>query len=63
MTDEQRSQLIKLAGEMVRCENMPPYFVSDWDLPRTTPLKAKREINTVSQMAHTHSAKFGRNDS
>lgn len=38
MTDEQRSALIKIAGELVRCEHMPPYFVADWELPKSTPL-------------------------
>jgi len=52
MSPEQRSALIKLAGEMVRCKDMPPYFVSDWDLPKTTPVKVRREINAVSKIAH-----------
>lgn len=53
MTDEQRSALIKIAGELVRCEDMPPYFVADWELPKSTPTGARRKIREASQAAHT----------
>ena len=52
MTDEERSKLIRLASEMVLCKDMPPHCVADWDLPKTTPAKARREIDSVSQIAH-----------
>ena len=54
MTDEQRSALIKIAGELVRCEHMPPYFVADWELPKSTPIGARRKIREASQLAHAN---------
>jgi len=33
-----------MAAEMVCGKGMPTEFVSDWDLPKTTPITAKREI-------------------
>jgi len=53
MTDEQRSALMKLAAEMVLCNNMPPEHSSDWLLPKTTPVTARREITAVSRVAHS----------
>ena len=52
MTDEERSKLTKVAAEMVRGNGMPPYCFGDWDLPKSTPAKARREIDAVSQIAH-----------
>ena len=52
MTDEERSKLIKLASEMVLCQNMPPHCIGDWDMPAPKSEKACREIARVSQAAH-----------
>jgi hypothetical protein len=32
---------------------MPPYFVADWELPKSTPTGARRKIREASQTAHT----------
>jgi hypothetical protein len=48
LSDDHKSRLNKLAAEMVRGEGMPREFVEDWDLPKTTPVKAKREIHAAS---------------
>lgn len=60
MTDEQKTLLIKLAGEMVLCKDMPPYFDSDWDLPKSTPQRARREIAAMSQIAHSQCLEWAR---
>jgi hypothetical protein len=52
MTDEERSKLIKLAGEMVLCRNMPPHCIGDWDMPAPKSRKACRAITEVSEAAH-----------
>lgn len=52
MNEEQRSQLIKLAGEMVRSKGMPSPYVEDWDLPKSTPVKARRQIQEAARMAN-----------
>ena len=51
MTDEQKTKLKKLAAEMAQCVGMPPLAVGDWDLPKTTPAKALREIAKASELA------------
>ena len=49
MTDDERqSILIKLAAEIVRGEGMPPEWVGDWDIPKTTPRSARREIQRAT---------------
>jgi len=60
VTEEQRSQLLKLAAEMVRCEGMPPYFAGDWDLPKTTPVTARRKISEKSQISHAQCKNWSR---
>ena len=59
MTDEQKSVLIKLAAEMVRGESMPHEFVEDWDLPKTTPARARKEIALSSSLAHWQCREWG----
>lgn len=51
MDDKTKSLLITLAAEMVRGVNMPLEFVEDWNLPKSTPMKARREISAASQIA------------
>ena len=51
MTGEQKTKLKKLAAEMTQCVSMPPLAVGDWDLPKTTPTKALREIAKASEAA------------
>jgi hypothetical protein len=51
MTEAQKTALKKLAAEIAQCVGMPPLAVGDWDLPKTTPAKALREIATVSELA------------
>ena len=52
VTEEQRSELMKLASEMVLCQNMPPHCIGDWDIPAPKSAKACREIARVSQASH-----------
>jgi hypothetical protein len=52
MTEEERSKLMKLASEMVLCQNMPPHCIGDWDMPAPKSAKACREITRVSQASH-----------
>ena len=52
MTDEERSELKKLAAEMVLCRNMPPNYIGDWDMPSPKSRKACREITRVSEVAN-----------
>jgi hypothetical protein len=49
--DELRSELLKLAAACIRGDMMPPEFVDDWDLPRSTPIRARNEIK--KHMAQT----------
>lgn len=51
MTDEQRSQLIKLAGEMLRGQGMPLPEVEDWGLPTGTSRKTRRKIQEAATAA------------
>ena len=46
------SALIRLAAQMARKEGMPPVFIEDWQLPKTTPVKTQRMINEKSCKAH-----------
>jgi hypothetical protein len=52
MTEEERSKLMKLASEMVLCQNMPPHCIGDWDMPAPKSAKACREITRVSLASH-----------
>jgi len=45
MTESEKSKLIQLAAEMVHGKGMPPEFVVDWNLPKTTPITTRREIH------------------
>jgi hypothetical protein len=42
--EEIKSELIKLAAECFRMDRMPPLFVTDWKLPKSTPKRARDEI-------------------
>jgi hypothetical protein len=58
--EQKKSRLIKLASEMVLCRGMPPEFVTDWDLPKTTPVTAKREILRATKEAHDKCREWSR---
>jgi hypothetical protein len=60
VTDEERSKLTKVAAEMVLGNGMPPYSFGGWDLPKTTTVKARREIDSVSQIAHAQCREWAR---
>ena len=61
MNDEQtKSRLIQLAAEMVHGKGMPPEFVTDWELPKTTPVTAKREILRATKEARDKCREWSR---
>jgi len=39
-----RSEIIKIAAEMLHHPALPSSFIEDWDLPKSTPLKTCRKI-------------------
>ncbi len=51
MNESQKSQLIKLAAEMALGKDMPPEFIEDWSLPKSTSQRTKREILIASMIA------------
>ena len=44
MNDKQRSALLHIAAQMFMGDGLPPEFVADWGLPKTTPVTARRQI-------------------
>ena len=60
MNESQISQLIKLAGEMVLGKAMPSEFASDWDLPKSTPRRARRKIEASAAAAHYQCREWSR---
>ena len=46
-----KSELIRLAAEMARCQNMPSPITDDWDLPKTTPKTAFHKIEAAGCLA------------
>ena len=46
-----KSELIRLAAEMLRGKNMPSMFADDWKLPASTPTKVIRTIEKVGETA------------
>jgi ribosomal protein S27AE len=46
-----KAELIKLAAEMAMCQCMPSTNIEDWDLPKTTPVAAKRKIEASACLA------------
>ena len=49
--DDGRTELLKLAGEMVAGVGMPSTFLEDWKLPKTTPRRACRQIRDAADKA------------
>lgn len=58
MTEQQKSLLIELAAEMVRCQHMPSEFVEDWDIPKSTPMKTRRAIQASTSIARSQSVQW-----
>ena len=60
MTNEQiKSELIKLAAEMVRCRCMPSEFIDDWQIPKSTPITTRRMIVRTTMAARDQSVEWG----
>lgn len=60
MTPNQRSALLALAAEMIRCQGLPPEFVIDWNLPETTPIKTRRIIHEYMQDTHRQAIRWAK---
>tara|TARA_R110000868_G_scaffold368788_1_gene631923 strand:- start:337 stop:567 length:231 start_codon:yes stop_codon:yes gene_type:complete len=60
ITDEQKSDLLRLAAEMIRGDGMPFEFVDDWNLPESTTTKVRREIAFSSSRARRKAHAWGR---
>lgn len=45
MTPQQRSALLRVATQMFAGDGLPPEFVCDWELPKSTPVTALRQIH------------------
>jgi hypothetical protein len=58
--DEIKSELIKLAAECFRADLMPPLFVTDWDLPKSTPKRARDEIQGHMAQVRLTASGWGR---
>ena len=48
---QHRSELLKLAAEMVIGRGMPSPYSEDWHLPKTVPKKVMRQIRTAAEQA------------
>lgn len=57
--EQARSLLIKVAAEMFRGEGMPPQFLEDWELPKTTPVSVKKRLISKSNDAHRKAFAWG----